>query len=440
MRSSASDRSGVDSLPPLPVTLVLAVQHVLAMYAGAVAVPLVIGGGLIAAGRLNPGDLHHLIVADLFVSGLATIVQSVGLWRFGSRLPLVQGVSFAAAAPMIAVGSDHGLPAMYGAVIATGVLMIAVAPVFSRLTRYFPPLVTGTIVMVVGLSLSGVVAGWVRGDDGDPLNVLLAVATVVVVIVVHRFAPPTLRPVAVLAGLVGGTVLAQLLGRVSWEGVGGTAWFAVPQPFMFGVPQFLPGAVVTMAVCGLVVMTETSGDLVSVGRIVGRPVDRRTMADGLRADGLSTVLGGIVNTFPYTVFAQNIGLVSLSRVRSRFVVAAAGVLLVVLGLVPRAGAVVAALPQPVLGGAGMALFGMIVASGVRTLAAVEFTETKALVVGIAVMVSLLPTVLPGFFDAFPSWASMILGSGISLGAVVVVTLNILLVRDGMGPARVERLP
>ncbi|MDK8509997.1 solute carrier family 23 protein [Corynebacterium bovis] len=324
MRSSASDRSGVDSLPPLPVTLVLAVQHVLAMYAGAVAVPLVIGGGLIAAGRLNPGDLHHLIVADLFVSGLATIVQSVGLWRFGSRLPLVQGVSFAAAAPMIAVGSDHGLPAMYGAVIATGVLMIAVAPVFSRLTRYFPPLVTGTIVMVVGLSLSGVVAGWVRGDDADPLNVLLAVATVVVVIVVHRFAPPTLRPVAVLAGLVGGTVLAQLLGRVSWEGVGGTAWFAVPQPFMFGVPQFLPGAVVTMAVCGLVVMTETSGDLVSVGRIVGRPVDRRTMADGLRADGLSTVLGGIVNTFPYTVFAQNIGLVSLSRVRSRFVVAAAG--------------------------------------------------------------------------------------------------------------------
>lgn len=440
MRSSASDRSGVDSLPPLPVTLVLAVQHVLAMYAGAVAVPLVIGGGLIAAGRLNPGDLHHLIVADLFVSGLATIVQSVGLWRFGSRLPLVQGVSFAAAAPMIAVGSDHGLPAMYGAVIATGVLMIAVAPVFSRLTRYFPPLVTGTIVMVVGLSLSGVVAGWVRGDDGDPLNVLLAVATVVVVIVVHRFAPPTLRPVAVLAGLVGGTVLAQLLGRVSWEGVGGTAWFAVPQPFMFGVPQFLPGAVVTMAVCGLVVMTETSGDLVSVGRIVGRPVDRRTMADGLRADGLSTVLGGIVNTFPYTVFAQNIGLVSLTRVRSRFVVAAAGVLLVVLGLVPRAGAVVAALPQPVLGGAGMALFGMIVASGVRTLAAVEFTETKALVVGIAVMVSLLPTVVPGFFDAFPSWASMILGSGISLGAVVVVTLNILLVRDGMGPARVERLP
>ncbi|MEL4153888.1 nucleobase:cation symporter-2 family protein [Corynebacterium bovis] len=440
MRSSASDRSGVDSLPPLPVTLVLAVQHVLAMYAGAVAVPLVIGGGLIAAGRLNPGDLHHLIVADLFVSGLATIVQSVGLWRFGSRLPLVQGVSFAAAAPMIAVGSDHGLPAMYGAVIATGFLMIAVAPVFSRLTRYFPPLVTGTIVMVVGLSLSGVVAGWVRGDDGDPLNVLLAVATVVVVIVVHRFAPPTLRPVAVLAGLVGGTVLAQLLGRVSWEGVGGTAWFAVPQPFMFGVPQFLPGAVVTMAVCGLVVMTETSGDLVSVGRIVGRPVDRRTMADGLRADGLSTVLGGIVNTFPYTVFAQNIGLVSLSRVRSRFVVAASGVLLVVLGLVPRAGAVVAALPQPVLGGAGMALFGMIVASGVRTLAAVEFTETKALVVGIAVMVSLLPTVVPGFFDAFPSWASMILGSGISLGAVVVVTLNILLVRDGMGPARVERLP
>ncbi|MFE1513148.1 nucleobase:cation symporter-2 family protein [Corynebacterium bovis] len=439
MRSSASDRSGVDSLPPLPVTLVLAVQHVLAMYAGAVAVPLVIGGGLIAAGRLNPGDLHHLIVADLFVSGLATIVQSVGLWRFGSRLPLVQGVSFAAAAPMITVGSDHGLPAMYGAVIATGVLMIAVAPVFSRLTRYFPPLVTGTIVMVVGLSLSGVVAGWVRGDDGDPLNVLLAVATVVV-IVVHRFAPPTLRPVAVLAGLVGGTVLAQLLGRVSWEGVGGTAWFAVPQPFMFGVPQFLPGAVVTMAVCGLVVMTETSGDLVSVGRIVGRPVDRRTMADGLRADGLSTVLGGIVNTFPYTVFAQNIGLVSLSRVRSRFVVAAAGVLLVVLGLVPRAGAVVAALPQPVLGGAGMALFGMIVASGVRTLAAVEFTETKALVVGIAVMVSLLPTVVPGFFDAFPSWASMILGSGISLGAVVVVTLNILLVHDGMGPARVERLP
>lgn len=427
----------VDQRPPFGKLFILGLQHVLAMYAGAVAVPLIVGGAMVAAGKLQQSDIHHLIVADLFVAGIASIIQSVGFWKFGSRLPLIQGVSFVSVAPMIAIGSQFGVQAIYGSVITTGLIMIAVAPVFSKIVKYFPAIVTGTIMTIIGLSLMKVPAGWIVSDKMAPnlsggLNFLLALVTLLTVVVIHRFSSANWRPMAILGGVIVGTIVAQLFGATNWTEMHKAEWIGVPTPFQFGLPTFQIGAILTMAIVGLVIMTETTGDIIAVGKITGRPASKQVLGNGLRADGLSTLLGGVFNTFPYTAFAQNVGLVSLSRVFSRFVVTASGVILIALGLLPKLGGAVAAIPTPVLGGAGIALFGMITASGIRTLASIEWNETRALIVGVSVSIALLPSISSGFYDALPKTFAMILDSGITMGAISIILLNLLLNRQGNG--------
>lgn len=425
--AAARDVNTVDTIPPLARLFPLGLQHVLAMYAGAVAVPLIVGGAI----GLGPEEMAFLISADLFVAGLATIVQSVGFWRFGVRLPLMQGVTFAAVGPMIAIGNgEGGITAIFGATIACGVFMILVAPFFSRLLRFFPPIVTGTVITIIGLSLMDVAAGWIvdgSQDGAPPVNVAFAAGTLVLILAIERFAPPAIQRVSVLTGLVLGTIAALFVpGMVDFSAVGDASWFAVVTPFHFGVPTFQVAAIVSMVIVGIVIMTETTGDMIAVGEIVEKPVTPRSLADGLRADGLGTVLGGVFNTFPYTAFAQNVGLVSLTGVRSRYVATMAGGILVVLGLLPKVAAGVEGVPRAVLGGAGIALFGMVAASGIRTLGKVVFTNRTILIVAISIGVALLPTVSPTIYDQFPTWFTLIFDSGISAGAITAILLNILL--------------
>ncbi|WP_296195367.1 nucleobase:cation symporter-2 family protein [uncultured Microbacterium sp.] len=432
-RTSATDNS-VDSIPPFARLFPLGLQHVLALYAGAVAVPLIVGGAL----GYSAGDLAFLISADLFIAGIATIVQSVGFWRFGVRLPLMQGVTFAAVGPMIAIGQQHGITTVFGSVIAVGLFMILVAPFFAQLLRFFPPIVTGTVILIIGLSLMKVAAGWIAtGSSADepgapPVNVAFAFGTLLFIVLVERFAPAALARVSVLLGLVLGTVAALFVpGMVNWSHVGDAAWFAFVTPFHFGLPTFEVFSILSMLIVGLVIMTETTGDMVAVGEIVDKPVTRRQLADGLRADGLGTLLGGMFNTFPYTAFAQNVGLVSLTGVRSRYVATMAGGILIVLGLIPKVASIVEGVPRAVLGGAGIALFGMVAASGIRTLTKVKFNNKNVLVVALSVGVALLPTVTPTIYDRFPDWFQLIFDSGISAGAIVAILLNLLLNSDQM---------
>ncbi len=424
----------VDEIPPWKHLIPLGLQHVLAMYAGAVAVPLVVGGALIAAGKLNPNDLGYLVTADLFVAGIATLIQSIGFKWFGVRLPLMQGCTFAAVSPMIVIGSQYGVGAIYGSVIACGLFMMLLAPVFAKLVRFFPPLVTGTVILIIGLSLMGVAANWVGGgtvsDDGVPMqNVAMAAGTLIFIVLIERFAPPVLARISVLLGIVIGTIVAIPLGMVHWDKVGSTDWVGVTTPFYFGVPTFQIAAIVSMCIVALVIMTETTGDILAIGEIVDVKIDSRRLGDGLRADGLSTVLGGVFNTFPYTAFAQNVGLVSITGVRSRYVATFAGAVLILLGLTPKMGAIVEGIPQPVLGGAGIALFGMVAASGVRTLSTVKFNNKNILVVAISLGVAMIPIVRDSFYDGFPNWFQTIFHSGISAGAIVAIALNLLLNSD-----------
>ncbi|MDX3355204.1 nucleobase:cation symporter-2 family protein [Streptomyces sp. ME01-24h] len=417
----------VDEVLPAVQLGAFGLQHVLAMYAGAVAVPLIVGGAL----KLAPADLAYLITADLLVGGIATLLQCVGWWRFGVRLPIMQGCTFAAVSPMVLIGQDGGLPAIYGAVVVSGVAMVALAPVFGRLLRFFPPLVTGTVILVIGLSLLPVAGNWVAGgagsaDFGARRNIALAAAVLVGILLVQRFSPPAVARVAVLAGIVLGTLVSVPAGFTDFGAVGDADWVGISTPFHFGTPDFQVAAIASMLVVALVTMTETTGDIIAVGELTGRHVRPPRLADGLRADGVSTVLGGVFNTFPYTAYAQNVGLVGMTGVRSRWVVATAGGILVLLGLLPKLGAVVAAIPAPVLGGAGLVMFGTVAASGVRTLSTVDFHGNGNLtVVAVSVAVGLLPVGVPHVYDAFPDWFRTVMNSGISAGCLTAITLNLL---------------
>ncbi|AZG48493.1 nucleobase:cation symporter-2 family protein [Gordonia insulae] len=449
----------VDEIPPLAKLLPLGIQHVLAMYAGAVAVPLIVGGAMVSVGQLEQGDIVHLIMADLFVAGIATILQAVGFWRFGVRLPLMQGVTFAAVGPMITIGTAHGITAIYGSVIACGVFMIAAAPIIGKLIRFFPPLVTGTIILIIGVSLMRVAAGWFGGgtaagaDFGDPKNIAFGFLTLAIIVVIERFAPDTIRRVSILIGLVVGTLISIPFGMANWDAVGENPWVGIPQPFQFGFPTFEISSIIALIIVALVIMTETTGDIVAVGEIVDQKITPQKLADGMRADGLGTVLGGVFNTFPYTAFAQNVGLVAITGVRTRHVATCAGIILVVLGLLPKMAAIVEGIPLPVLGGAGVALFGMVAASGVRTLTKVKFNNTNILVVAISVGVAMLTeaklyytdrslgdspvNVSLDLYHQFPDWFQTIFHSGISAGALTAILLNILLNPRSTSPDPVD---
>jgi uric acid transporter len=410
-------------------TFLYGLQHIMTMYGGVIAPPLIVG----QAAGLDGAQIGILVSAALLVSGAATIVQTIGIPFFGSQLPLVQGISFASVSTMVAVATgDGGLPAVFGSIIAAGVIGLLISPFFAQIIRFFPPVVTGTIITVIGVSLLPVAVRWMMGsgpeapDWGSTANIGLAMFTLVVVLLLSRFLQGTISRLSILLGLVIGTVFAGVVGMADFSTIGQGAMVALPTPFEFGLPVFEIGAILSMTIVILVIMTETTADVIAVGEIVGTKVDARRVGDGLRADMLATTLAPILNSFPASAFAQNVGLVAITGIKSRFAVAAGGSVLFVLGLLPVLGRVVAAIPMPVLGGAGIVLFGSVAASGIRTLSRVRYENNLNLtLVAVAISFGVIPIAMPSFYDAFPEWVGMIFHSGISAASVVAVVLNIL---------------
>lgn len=432
----------VNQVPSAPRTLLLSVQHVLAFYAGAVVVPLIVAGGL----KLDPATTVHLINADLFTCGIATLIQSIGFWRIGVRLPIVQGVTTMAISPMIAIGlavNQHGgtevLPTIYGAVIVAGLFTFFVAPLFAKLIRFFPPLVIGIVLTTMGTTLLGVSAADVIGrvdEQVPPMPITLrslayGLGTLAIIVLIQRFFKGFMGTLAVLAGLVIGTGVAALLGDTSFSQVGKSSWVAVTTPFYFGWPQFSLTACISMIVVMLLTMVETTGDVFATGEIVGKRIGKKEITAALRADGLSTTLGGILNSFPYTCFAQNIGLVRLTKVHSRWVVACAGGIMIILGIIPKAGAIVASIPSPVLGGASMALFANLTLVGIQTLSRVDLSDTRnGIILTTSIALAMLVSFKPAIADAFPAWAQIFFASGVTLGSISAILLNLLFFHVG----------
>jgi uric acid transporter len=435
----ASGRGSVapwDEFLPPPKLAVYGFQHVLAFYAGAVIVPILLASSI----KLTPEQLAYLINADLFTCGIASIIQSVGFWKIGVRMPLLQGVTFAAVSPMISIGLAEGggvpgLRAIYGAVIVAGVFAFLVAPFFARLIRLFPPVVTGTVITIIGIVLLSVAALDVGGGGasmftnpptfGALRNLALAGFTLLVILCIYRLFTGFVATIAVLIGLLVGTLAGWLFDFTDFSRVGEANVLGVTTPFHFGAPTFTVAAVISMIVVMLITMVETTGDVFAAGEIVGKPIDKEDVARALRADGLSTTLGGILNSFPYTCFAENVGLVRLTKVKSRWVVATAGLFMMVIGIIPKVGAVVAAIPPPVLGGAGFALFGTVAVIGIQTLRRVDFhDERNVIILAVSLGFAMTPTVYPSITAFFPESVRTIISSGITLGSISAILLNL----------------
>jgi len=433
----------VDEMLPPPKLFVLGLQHVLVMYAGAVAVPLIIGRAL----KLPPEDVAFLISADLFACGLATLAQCLGFLGVGIRLPVMMGVTFASVGPMVAMANspEIGLLGIYGSVIAAGIFSIVAAPFISRLLPLFPPVVTGTIILIIGVSLMRVGINWAGGGlpfftqtiDGKVVQVAnpnygglqgLAISAFVMLVIIGliRWGKGFLANVAVLLGIIAGAALASALGLMSFDKVAKASWFDVIVPFHFGMPTFHLVPIITMCIVMIVVMIESLGMFLALSEITGKPVDQKDLSRGLRADGVGTLLGGIFNTFPYTSFSQNVGLVGVTGVRSRWVTVMGGAIMIVLGLLPKMAALVEAVPQVVLGGAGLVMFGMVAATGARILTNVDFKTNRynLFIVAISVGFGMIPLVSPNFFKNFYHELHPLLESGILLCAIVAVALNV----------------
>ncbi|MFD3475583.1 nucleobase:cation symporter-2 family protein [Streptomyces sp. NPDC058695] len=409
-----------------------ALQHIAAMYAGVVTPPLIIGQAV----RLDTAGQTRLIAAGLLIAGVATLLQTLGVKGLvGNRLPFVNAASSAGIAPMLAIAETNArgdqLPAIYGAVMVAGVFCLAIGPFFGRLLRFFPPLVTGVVITLIGVTLMPVPVAWAQGGDktaadfGDMKYLGLAAFTLVVVLVIQRFGRGFVKQVALLLGLLIGTLAAIPFGMADFGALRSAPVAALPTPFAFGAPEFQPAAILSLCLVMLVLMTESSAGMLAIGEICDRETSGRTITRGLRTDGLATLLGPVFGGFPTSAFAQNVGVVSLTRVRSRYVVAAAGGALLVLGAFPVLGAVVSTVPMPVLGGAGIVLFGSIAVSGIRTLSEAGLDDSSNIIlVAVSLGAGIIPLAAPTFYAEFPAWAQTVLGSGISAGALVAVSLNL----------------
>ncbi|MDP5228241.1 MULTISPECIES: nucleobase:cation symporter-2 family protein [Arthrobacter] len=427
----------VDEMLPLGKLFTLGAQHMLAAYAGIIAPPFIIGTAL----HLPLSDLIFLISASLLASGITTLLQTLGIWKVGVRLPLVQGVSFSGIASMIAIGQGNpdghvAMQIIVGAVIVAAAAMFFLAPIYSKLLRFFPPLVMGSVVAVIGISLIPISIGWIQGDQGSsdfgaPKNIFVGILTLLLTLFIVKYVPGFTKRVGMLVAMLIGTLVSIPLGMTDFSKINGAKVFAVPELFHFGAPRFDIAAIISMLIVMLVIMTEATADMLAIGQIVERPVTPKDVANGLRADCLGSVISGGLNGFQASAYGQNIGLLIMSRVKSRYAVAACGIILIVLALFPITAAVVAVVPLPVLGGAGIAIFGLVAVNGIQTLSKVDFHNDEqgainALIVAATLTMGILPIAAPNFYHQFPSEVQTVFSSGIASGAITAIVLNLLL--------------
>ncbi|MBH8599206.1 nucleobase:cation symporter-2 family protein [Thermoactinomyces sp. CICC 10523] len=411
-------------------TLFLGFQHVLAMYAGAVVVPLIVGSSL----GMNQQDLAYLISIDLFTCGIASLLQVAGGRFLGVKLPIILGCTFTAVPPMVTIGKLEGLPAIYGSIIASGIIVMIVSQIFSKIVKWFPPVVIGSVVTTIGVSLIPVAMNNVAGGQGSQSfgkieNLGLAALTLAIVILLNRFFKGYIRSISVLIAMIIGTAVAWGLGIVDFTSVSKEKWFQLVEPFHFGLPQFHLSSILTMTLVAIVSMIESLGVFMALADLCEKKLSDYDVKKGFLAEGLAYVIGGMFNSFPYTSFSQNVGLVALSKIKSRSVIVSAGLILMVLGLLPKIAAITTVVPNAVLGGAMVPMFGMVITSGIRILSTVDFKQNEnLLIVACSIGIGLGISVVPAVFKEIPESIRVIVDNGIVIGSLTAIILNLILNR------------
>jgi len=425
-----SAAAAINARLPISANATLAIQHLLAAYASLVVTPIIVAGAL---GWSN-AQLTLLLSACLVTSGICTLLQCIGFGRgwIGIRLPVIQGTTIAAVPALILIASTEGLPAVFGATMVAGVFTFAVAKRWSLLLKYFPPVVTGTVIAAIGISLLPVAIMWMSGGAGfgpqsvSTLDMVLGFGSLATVLLIMRFARGIVARSAILITLVGGTALAVAIGATEVSAIAEANWFAMVQPFAYGLPSFHWAAIMALILVMIVTMVESTGDYLAIGEVCEKSLTPADIAAGLRAEGLGTLLGGVMNAFPFTTFSQNTGVLRLSGVRSRWVVATAGAMMILLGFVPKLAALAATVPTAVLGGCGIVMFGSIAGTGFNILRRVDLDDNgNLMVVCVSLGMALLVIANPTFFDSFHDSVKVLLANSITLAGISALLLNYL---------------
>ncbi|WP_025342788.1 nucleobase:cation symporter-2 family protein [Mannheimia varigena] len=421
----------VDSKPPFGLTLLLAAQHLLAALGGIIAVPLVIGNVL----NLPASDIIVLVNAALLVSGIVTIIQCQGIGPIGLRLPSVMGTSFTFVAAALAIGfSEHGVAGIMGASLVGSLVMIVGSFFMPYVRKLFPPVVTGVVVMMIGLSLIPVAVDWFaggqRGDAhyADPANLAMATFVLVLVVILVQWGKGIFSAAAIVIGMMIGYVVALALGWINFDNVKSADVVAIPQPLHFGLAFPISG-IIGMSIAYLVTIVESSGNFLALGNATQTEITGKHLRGGVLCDGLGSAFAAIMSTTPFSSFAQNIGVISLTGVASRYVVTVMGGLLVLAGIFPWFGALIVSIPTPVLGGAGLMMFAMIIAAGIQMLDKVERSKRNGLIIAISIGCGLAVTTRPELLDKLPSFVKEVFGSGITVGSLFALILNLILPKD-----------
>ena len=420
---------GVNDNPNLLTKILLGFQHIFAAFGGIIVVPLVISSSL----GFDPVMSTAVISASILAAGIATIIQANGVGKVGSQVACIMGTDFTFVSPAISVGSVLGLPGIIGATILGAFFEIILSYFIKPLMKLFPPIVTGTVVCLIGLTLIPVSMDWAAGGVGSDsygslLNVSISMFVMIITLFLNKYGKGILSSASILIGMVVGYLICIPLGLVDFSAVKDASFVSIPKIFEYGVTFDLK-ALIAFLPAYFVTTIETVGCLKAIGEVSNVDMNDKRVGSGVLADGVGSIFGGVVGAFPNTSFSQNVGLIPLTKVASKHVAVMAGILLVVLGLFPKFAALINGIPQPVLGGVGIVMFGTVAAAGIKTLSKVEINDRNLLIIATSIGLGLGVTFRPGFISNLPEGLQMVFSSGISTGTIVALVLNIVLKDD-----------
>jgi len=430
-RLSRRPSSGSDKKLPLNQSIPLGIQHVLAMFAGNITVPIIIAG---IFGQ-TPEQKIFLIQMALFVAGVATVIQTVGYGRIGSRLPIIQGTSFAFI-PVMAPFAKAGLGAVFTAAFIGGIFQMWIGRILKPIRHLFPPLVTGIVVLMIGISLLKVGfmyaggGGWLLNNKpevfGNLNHLIISFTVLIVALWANQKGKGMVSSASILIGMVAGYIVAMMMGMVNYGKIAGADWFAFPMPLQYGI-DFVPGAIILMLFMAVVTTIETIGDI-SATTMGGanREATDKELSGGIMADGLGTAFGSLFNAMPNTSYSQNAGLVAFTGVISRHVGTVAGVILILMGLFPKLGGIIAAMPESVIGGAAIIMFGLITSAGIKLVAQSEMSQRNLLILGLSLSFGIGMSLLPQFVAHIPDFGislKLLLTTGLIPAGMLAFILN-----------------
>lgn len=432
----------VNDKPGMLTSTLLGFQNILTAFSGIIAVPLIIAG---IAG-LDVVDTAYLVSAALLASGVSSIIQSRGFgpkkFRVGVGLPTLMGTDFGFVPPANTVINTMGggLAGYFGASILGAIFEFILSFFVKPLMKIFTPVVTGTVVTLIGMSMMPVAFDWVGGgfgnpDYGNPKFIAVALIVFLVILLLNRYAKGMLNTAAVMIGIVVGYLVSIPMGLVDFSQVAGASWVQLPQIARFGI-NFNPKFVVPFIAGYLVTVIETVGVMETLGEVTESKLTEDDIVAGVRGDAISSLVSPFIGSGPAQTFSQNVGLIPLTKCASKFVAIVTGILLILMSLFPKFSTIVSIMPPSVLGGAGILMFGTVAVSGIKTLTKVKFTNRNLLIMASAIGIGLGVTFRPDVVAKLPGILSSLFGSGISAGTIIALILSMIL-KDDPKEAEVE---